>query len=177
MIAFDSDDFESASAHAQVAARLFDVLQDPWGELESKLLLAQVALARGDAEAAALVAAGDSIQLDEAEPRQHRHLTRAWLAQKQERWSDAEAEIEQARTVFGGGWSQTGDHTPALLKRLVRLAWNEPAHTKIDRWLQGVERSEVEIAVASDSSPSAEAVELVRPIGPKGEIAGGGRGV
>jgi eukaryotic-like serine/threonine-protein kinase len=154
MIALDSDDYEAASAHAQVALRIFNLLQDPWGELEAKLLLAQVALARGDADAAALVAACDAISLDEAEPRQHRHLTRAWLAQKEERWKNAEDEIERARGVFGGGWSQTGDHTPALLKRLVRLAWSEPVHNKIDRWLQGVERSEVDVTRLSDSSPS-----------------------
>ncbi len=154
MVALDTDDFDAAQAHAQVAARLFDSLQDPWGELESKLLIAQVALARGDGEAKGLVAACDSIQLDEAEPRQHRHLTRAWLAQREGRWQNAEEEIERARSVFGGDWTQTGDHTPALLKRLSRLPWSPVAQTKLDHWLQGVERSEIDLTRVIEATPS-----------------------
>ena len=150
MVAFDTDDFGTASAHAQVAARIFDVLRDPWGELESKLLLAQVALARGDASAPPLVAACDAIFLDEAEPRQHRHLTRAWLAQQEGRWSRAEEEVDQARDVFRGDWTQTGDHTPALLKRLSQLTWSGNAPTKIENWLQGIERSEVSLSIVPD---------------------------
>jgi tetratricopeptide (TPR) repeat protein len=142
MVAFDTDDFAAALAHAEVAARIFDSLHDPWGELESKLLLAQVALARGDADASRLVAACDAIALDEAEPRQHRHLTRAWLAQKEARWDDAEEEVDRAYHVFQGDWTQTGDHTPALLKRLAGLPWSGSAPMKIDLWRRGIERSE-----------------------------------
>ena len=83
MIALDCDDWDVAEAHARVALKIYDRLQDPWGELESRLLLAQVALARDDDRAEALVQACDLVVLDEAEPRQHRHLTRAWLAQRQ----------------------------------------------------------------------------------------------
>jgi tetratricopeptide (TPR) repeat protein len=151
MVAFDTDDFAATSSHAQVAARIFDSLHDPWGELESKLLLAQVALARGDAKASLLVAACDAIQLDEAEPRQHRHLTRAWLAQKEGRWVQAEEEVDLAHHVFRGDWTQTGDHTPALLRRLARLTWSGGAHAKIDLWLRGIERSESGSALAPDS--------------------------
>jgi hypothetical protein len=159
MVALDTDDYEAAAAHAEVAARIFDTLHDPWGELEAKLLLAQVALGRGDVEASKLVAACDAIVLDEAEPRQHRHLTRAWLAQKEERWKNAEEEIEHAKNAFGGDWTQTGDHTPALLKRLVRLDWTPPVHSKIDRWLEGVERSEVDVSRGLSDAPSAPSAD------------------
>ena len=47
MIALDTDDYAAAAAHARVAQKIYDRLQDPWGALESQLLLAQVALARG----------------------------------------------------------------------------------------------------------------------------------
>jgi eukaryotic-like serine/threonine-protein kinase len=160
MVALDSDDFEAASAHAEVARRLFDSLHDPWGELESKLLLAQVALARGDAAAAKLVEACDAIVLDEAEPRQHRHLTRAWLAQKEERWKSAEEEIERARSVFGGDWTQTGDHTPALLRRLSRMEWSLEVHAKLEGWLDGVERSELDVAERLGENPSNSSVDV-----------------
>ncbi len=152
MVAFDTDDLAAASAHAEVAATIFDSLHDPWGDLESKLLLAQVALASGDAKASPLVAACDAIQLDEAEPRQHRHLTRAWLAQREGRWVQAEEEVDQAHHVFRGDWTQTGDHTPALLKRLSRLTWSGGAPTKIDLWLRGIEGSEA----APKAAPSSE---------------------
>jgi hypothetical protein len=151
MVALDSDDYDAAEAHAQVALRIHDRLQDPWGQLESRLLLAQVALARGDDRAESLVSDCDALVLDEAEPRQHRHLTRAWLAQRQRRWADASAELDQARTAFvvsspeGRGVraaearSRTGDHTPQLLARLSRLEWAGPALEKIQSWLEQVE--------------------------------------
>jgi type II secretory pathway predicted ATPase ExeA/tetratricopeptide (TPR) repeat protein len=157
MIALDSDDFDAAEAHAKVAFRLYERLEDPWGELEARLLLAQVALARGNgsngsnARADALVRACDRVVLDEAEPRQHRHLTRAWLAQQEGRWMDAAAEIDRARAAFvvssqeGGGVriaearARTGDHTPHLLVRLVRLEWSGPALEKLVSWLQQIQ--------------------------------------
>jgi hypothetical protein len=150
MIALDTDDFDAAEAHARVALKIYDRLQDPWGELEARLLLAQVGLARGDSGAAALVAACDRVVLDEAEPRQHRHLTRAWLAQRQSRWEDADGEIDRARAAFvvsspeGGGVraaearARTGDHTPHLLARLYELPWQGGAHEKIGAWLQQI---------------------------------------
>jgi hypothetical protein len=153
MVALDKDGFDAASAHAGVAAKIFNALQDPWGKLEAKLLLAQVALARGDADARALVAACDAIQLDEAEPRQHRHLTRAWLAQREARSKDAEEELEQARLVFGGDGTQTGDRTPALLKRLARFEWSASMRAKLDAWLEGTERSEVDVTLRLGETP------------------------
>jgi hypothetical protein len=151
MVALDSDDFDAAEAHARVAFKIYERLQDPWGELESRLLLAQVALAREDERAEALVGACDRVVLDEAEPRQHRHLTRAWLAQQEGRWSEAAAEIEAARAAFvvsspeGGGVraaearARTGDHTPHLLVRLSHLSWTGSALSKIQAWLQQIE--------------------------------------
>jgi len=153
MLAFDADDFRDATKHADAAARLFARLHDPWGELESKLILAQVALAKGDAAASGLVAACDTIALDEAEPRQHRHLTRAWLAQKNKEWITAADEIEKARTAFHD-WAQTADHTPALLKRLAKLEWQGAAKGTLSSWLQGVEKSEADLSRFLIDAPS-----------------------
>jgi hypothetical protein len=151
MIALDSDEYDAAEAHARVAFKIYERLQDPWGELESRLLLAQVALARGDDRAEALVVACDRVVLDEAEPRQHRHLTRAWLAQTQRRWADAAKEIDDARAAFvvstpeGGGIraaearARTGDHTPHLLTRLATLEWSGAALAKIETWRQQID--------------------------------------
>jgi tetratricopeptide (TPR) repeat protein len=150
MIAFDSDDFAAADAHAKVAFTIYESLQDPWGELESRLLLAQVALAQGDTRAESLVGACDAVVLDEAEPRQHRHLTRAWLAQRQRRWADAATEIDQARAAFvasspeGSGVraaearARTGDHTPHLLGRLAKLDWEGSVPRTIGAWQEQI---------------------------------------
>jgi hypothetical protein len=149
MVALDWDDFPAAEAHARVAFKIFERLQDPWGEVEARLLLAQVALATGDERAESLVAACDRAVLDEAEPRQHRHLTRAWLAQRKGLWADAAGELDAARAAFGGSTSlefvrdggrdarvRTGDHTPHLLVRLARLPWVGPALGKVESWLK-----------------------------------------
>jgi hypothetical protein len=151
MIAIDSDDFAAAQAHAIVTQKLFDKLQDPWGELESKLLLAQIALARDAPEAGRLVAECERIVLDEAEPRQHRHLTNAWLAQKQARWPDAAQEMDRARAAFGDK-ARCGDHTPHLLTRFSKLVWIGPASSKIDTWMQIIERQSAG-APTSDQMP------------------------
>jgi hypothetical protein len=151
MIAIDTDDLAAAQAHALVTQKLFDKLQDPWGELESKLLLAQIALARDAPEAPRLVAECEQIVLDEAEPRQHRHLTNAWLAQKQQRWNDAAAELDRARAAFGDK-ARCGDHTPHLLTRFSRLVWVGPALSKIDAWMQIIER-QASGAPTSDQMP------------------------
>ena len=88
MIAIDTDDLAAARARTRASrAKIFERLQDPWGELEARLLLAQVALARGrPRRARSSSRTASAIVLDEAEPRQHRHLTLAWLAQRQGRW-------------------------------------------------------------------------------------------
>ncbi|MGH7296536.1 MAG: hypothetical protein ACRELB_16480, partial [Polyangiaceae bacterium] len=99
----------------------------------------------------ALVAACDRVQLDEAEPRQHRHLTRAWLAQQQGRWERAVEELDAARSAYvvssteGGGVraaearSRTGDHTPHLLARLARLEWQGDTLATLESWLHQIE--------------------------------------
>jgi serine/threonine protein kinase/tetratricopeptide (TPR) repeat protein len=153
MVALDSDDFDAAEAHARVAFKIFERIQDPWGDLEARLLLAQVALATGNDRAETLVAACDRAVLDEAEPRQHRHLTRAWMAQRKGSWAEAAVEIDAARSAFVGSppgrdagdtsrpaeqRARTGDHTPHMLVRLARLPWVGPALGKIDSWLKEV---------------------------------------
>jgi serine/threonine protein kinase len=150
MLALDGDDFDGAEAHAHVAFSIYERLQDPWGELESRLILAQVGLGRRDSNVEALVADCDRVVLDEAEPRQHRHLTRAWLAQRRARWDEAADEIDQARGAFlvsspeGGGVraaearARTGDHTPHLLVRLSQEPWQGLALGKIEAWLQQI---------------------------------------
>ena len=170
MIAFDSNDYTAAEAHAHVAFQIYERLEDPWGELESRLLLAQIALGRGDGHAEAFVAACDQVVLDEAEPRQHRHLTRAWLAQMAGRWGDAANEIDQARAAFvvsspeGGGAravearARTGDHTPHLLERFAALAWEGQASGKIDAWL-------TQIKAAAGQPPAS----LQRPAAPRAQ--------
>jgi len=151
MIAIDTDDYAAAAAHANVCVKIYARLQDPWGELESRLLLAQVALAKDEPGAAKLVAECDRIAVDEAEPKQHRHLTRAWLAQKESRWSDAALEIDRARAAFGDR-ARTGDHTQHLLARFAKMMWLGPALSKIDQWL-----AQINAAAADDAPVSARA--------------------
>jgi serine/threonine protein kinase len=148
LIAIDTDDFAAGGAHASVAAKIFERLQDPWGDLEARLLLAQVALARGDANAKELVQDCERIVLDEAEPRQHRHLTLAWLAQVEQRWQDAANEIDRARAAFGDK-ARCGDHTPQLLKRFAKMKWEGPSAAKIAQWLELVENANPDESVSS----------------------------
>jgi hypothetical protein len=168
MVALDSDEYDAAEAHARVAFKIYERLQDPWGALEARLLVAQVALARDDPRAEALVGACDRAVLDEAEPRQHRHLTRAWLAQRQGRWPAAASEIDAARAafVFPAGESsesangstgfearaRTGDHTPHLLVRFSRSGWVGPAQMKIETWLRQIESGLRETNVPAPAS-------------------------
>jgi hypothetical protein len=140
MVAFDLDDHAGATLHATVAARIFEKLRDPWGDLETRLLHTQIALAREDEDAGRLVAECDAIQLDEAEPRQHRHLTRAWFFQTHQRWVEAAAELDFARNAFADR-NKCGDHTPHLLLRFSHLAWGQPAATKIEAWISALEDS------------------------------------
>jgi len=172
MIAVDSDEHDAAEAHARVAFKIFERLQDPWGTLEARLLVAQVALARDDPRADSFVAACDRAVLDEAEPRQHRHLTRAWLAQQQGRWAAAAEEVDAARvafvfpagerdvvaTPFGEARVRTGDHTPHLLLRFARAAWVGPAAGKIDAWLR-----QLDIAASAGPVPPSPRAKFRAP--------------
>ena len=182
MVALDSDEYDAAEAHARVAFKIYERLQDPWGALEARLLVAQVALARDDPRAETLVAACDRAVLDEAEPRQHRHLTRAWLAQRQGRSQVAAAEIEAARAAFvfpvGDGpegtngspgleaRARTGDHTPHLLVRFSRSGWVGPAPAKIDAWLRQIESGLRETSASPAARTAAETHAAPSPEAP-----------
>ncbi len=138
-VAFDEDDFATSALHASVAERIYDRLADPWGLLESRLLLAQIALARGDmSEAVELTTACAYIHTDEAEPRQHRHLTQAWLAREQARWSDAAEAIAAARDTYPDP-ARCGDHTPFLVERLRALDWREEATGLFSAWASALD--------------------------------------
>jgi eukaryotic-like serine/threonine-protein kinase len=138
MLAIDTERLDAARGHAEAAARLFERLQDPWGDLETSLLLTQVALASNSREADALISRCDAISLDEAEPRQHRHLTRAWHFQTQRKWEQAGKELELARSAFAEK-GRAGDHTPHLLHRFEQLTWEEPARSSLETWLRSID--------------------------------------
>jgi len=147
MIAIDTNELDTAVIHAEAARALYENLADPWGIVEAKLLFAQIALARGDASAHQLVEDAQTIPLDEAEPRQHRHLTAAWLANVEQRWSDAVVEIDAARAAFGSS-QRTGDHTPHLLARFGRMPWIEEAAARIESWLAALDRQNADGTMA-----------------------------
>jgi serine/threonine protein kinase len=147
MIAIDTGELDTAVIHADAARAIYENLADPWGIVEAKLLFAQIALANADPSARKLVEDASSIALDEAEPRQHRHLTAAWLANVEQRWDDAVREIEAARTAFSDK-HRSGDHTPHLLARFARMAWLEPAAKRIEAWLQTMERQSADGTMA-----------------------------
>lgn len=141
MAALDAGDPASSAAHAEAAGRLFDQLSDPWGQVETRLILAQIALDRGDDETArAELIACEAVALIEAEPKQHRHLTRAWLAYHEGRFHDAAREIDTARGAFKDA-NRTGDHTPHLLSRFAAMSWPKPASTRIDAWIRAIEQA------------------------------------
>lgn len=134
MIALDTDALAEASVRATAAGALFDKLADPWGLVETKLLVAQIALAQGDAESARTeLIACEAIALVEAEPKQHRHLTRAWLAYHEGRFLDAARELDAARSAFKDP-TRTGDHTTHLLARFASMGWPKPAGPRIEAW-------------------------------------------
>jgi hypothetical protein len=91
-------------------------------------------LAGRDLEAArALLDQCAELEVEEAEPRQHHLVTRAWLEILSGDSDRAFECIEAASEVFGP-ISRAGDHTPHLLGRLSRLAWPEHARDRIDAW-------------------------------------------
>jgi eukaryotic-like serine/threonine-protein kinase len=140
MNALDGGHPNTAEVHARACGVLYSRLNDPWGKVEALLLLAQVALYRGDKDAAreSLIRC-EAIALAEAEPKQHRHLTLAWLAAAERRWQDAAREIDLARRTFKDA-TQSGDHTPQLLRHFDGMRWSEPAAGRVRQWLQAVSR-------------------------------------
>ena len=138
MVEMDAGRIEEASTHARAAETLFDRLADPWGQVETKLLLAQIALSRGDDEAARTeLIACEAVALVEAEPKQHRHLTRAWLAYHEGRFQDSARELDAARSAFKDP-SRTGDHTTQLLERFRTMGWPKPAGPRVEAWLSAI---------------------------------------
>ncbi|HOU94363.1 MAG TPA: hypothetical protein PLU22_25100, partial [Polyangiaceae bacterium] len=135
MIALDTDDVDLAELHAERALAIYGDMDDPWGVLESKLLVCQVLLAHFDTErAGALLEECAAFRLQEAEPRQHLHLTRAWWAVLVGDGDRAFEALDAAAEVFGQR-SRAGDHTPHLLSRLSRLEWPEHARERIAAWM------------------------------------------
>jgi hypothetical protein len=137
MASIDAGAPELAEEHAEAAAKSYEKLADPWGQVESRLLFAQIALHLGDADRARehLIAC-EAVALAEAEPKQHRHLTLAWLAYHEGRFHEAARELEAARASFKD--SRTGDHTPQLLARFARMGWPKPAGTRISAWMKAL---------------------------------------
>jgi eukaryotic-like serine/threonine-protein kinase len=140
MIALDAGSPSAAQEHARAAAKIYACLADPWGEVEARLLHAQIALDCGDPDAARdhLIAC-EAFALAEAEPKQHRHLTLAWLAYHEGRFQDAAREIDLARAAFKDP-TRTADHTPQLLDRFARMGWPKPASTRIASWRRAIGR-------------------------------------
>lgn len=140
MNALDSGHPNTAEVHASAAGVLYSRLNDPWGMVESMLLQAQVALYRGDSQAAreGLIRC-EAVALAEAEPKQHRHLTLAWLAAAEGRWDEAGRELDAARRVFRDT-NQCGDHTPQLLVLYQRMGWHGAAGQRVEQWLAMIEK-------------------------------------
>ena len=134
MIGVDSDDLEMARTHAERAHQVFTQLGDPWGMVETKLLLCQAALGMHDlVRAERLLEECQRIAIEEAEPRQHLSLTRAWFEIERGDAVSALAAVDSAAHVFGPH-TRAGDHTPHLLGRLLRFRWPREARDRIDAW-------------------------------------------
>lgn len=141
MNALDGGQDASAEEHARGAGALYARLSDPWGKVESLLLLAQIALHRNNPDdAREQLIRCEAMTLAEAEPKQHRYLTLAWLSAIEERWADAAREIDSARRTFKDS-TQSGDHTPHLLKRFQKMNWSGHAGRRVEQWLNVLERN------------------------------------
>jgi serine/threonine protein kinase len=134
MIGLDTDDIEMADLHASRAHKIYAKTNDPWGVMETKLLFCQIALFRHDtARARELLEECSRIAVEEAEPRQHFLLTRAWLEAENADLDQALESVEAAADVFGPR-TRAGDHSPQLLTRLLRYRFSDHARGRIDAW-------------------------------------------
>jgi hypothetical protein len=134
MVGIDTDSLDSGELHANRALEIYSMISDPWGVVEAKLLLCQIALCRGNVDAAkALYAEIQRLGAKEPEPRQHSLLTEAWLAVENGDSDGAYAAIQAAADVFSDR-TRVGDHTPHLLGRLSRLKFPSHARLRIDSW-------------------------------------------
>jgi serine/threonine protein kinase/tetratricopeptide (TPR) repeat protein len=134
MIGIDTDDLEMAQRHADRASDLYQQMDDPWGVVETQLLRCQVTIVRRDLEEArALLNQCTAVLIEDAEPRQHYLLTRAWLEATLGDLELAFASLEAASRVFARP-VRIADHTLHLLGRLSRFDW--PAHSfhRIEAW-------------------------------------------
>lgn len=142
MAALDAGEPAVAETHAETARAFYDNLADPWGQVEAGLIMAQAALDRGDADSArGQLIACEAHALAEAEPKQHRHLTLAWLAYHEGRFHDALRELDAARAAFKDS-CRTGDHTPQLLERFARMGWPKQCATRITNWRRAITAAE-----------------------------------
>jgi serine/threonine protein kinase/tetratricopeptide (TPR) repeat protein len=167
MIEIDREDARAASRHAHAALDLFEKLGDPWGIVESRLLLAQEALLRGEVDVAAdELGACDAIETTEAEPQQHRHLVRAWVAAAQGDFERAAESILAAQQVFTDP-RRMGDHAAQLLARFDAAGWQAPARAKVREWCDAVVgvrgTGGFSIAYSSAKTPAAPPVSPVPP--------------
>ncbi|HEY2405899.1 MAG TPA: serine/threonine-protein kinase [Polyangiaceae bacterium] len=134
MIGLDTDDLDMAEQYTDRAAKSFQHMNDPWGVIESKLLVAQIALVRHqNGKARVLLEEASRVTVEEAEARQHFLLTRAWLQIADHNSESALESLEAAADVFGQR-TRAGDHTPHLLSRLARFEWPPHAMDRIDTW-------------------------------------------
>ena len=134
MVGLDTDDMEMAELHAGRAHKIYAKGNDPWGVMETKLLFCQIALFKHDtARARELLEECSRIAVEEAEPRQHFLLTRAWLEAENGDLDQALESVEAAADVFGPR-TRAGDHSPQLLTRLLRYRFSDHARGRIDAW-------------------------------------------
>lgn len=138
MIAIDQDDAASAQRHATDALDLYTKLGDPWGIVESRVLLVEEHLLRGALEEARVqLETCDQVTLTEAEPLQHRHLARAWLSAANGYYRKAAQALEDAQGVFVDR-RRMGDHAAQLLQRFDSMRWKDPAGAKVREWCDAI---------------------------------------
>ena len=128
MASIDVGDLVEAERRGREALAVYEQLGDPWGLVESRLILAQVGLARGSPDARTWFDSCDISAVQESEPKQHWHLTNAWLAQREGRIDDAVEQIEGARAAMTTG---LGDQAKQLLARLSSLMWPEAVRERV----------------------------------------------
>jgi hypothetical protein len=124
----DEGDLSDCELRATAALEIYERMGDPWGIVESKLLLAQVALVRNAPDARERVEACEIAGVQEREPMQHWHITQAWLAYREANHEQAIAHLEAAREVMG---DHLGDHSKQLFMRLAGWLWPEPLRERV----------------------------------------------
>ena len=121
--------------HARAAAKIYARLADPWGEVETRLLLAQVALDRGDADGARASTSSPARRSRSSRPSRSSTATSRSPGSPTTR---AASRTPRARSTPRAPRSRTpartGDHTPQLLERFARMGWPKPASTRIASW-------------------------------------------